>query len=70
MCLEMSTGFNHLSQTNVMYRVRHLARAHGKSLQVLMHMSLALLSNHAISRHLPFFFLKKIQQNELDEYDA
>ena len=34
-----------------MYRVRHLARAHGKSLQVLMRMSLALLSNHAISRH-------------------
>ena len=33
-----------------MYKVRHLARAHGKSLQVLMRMSLALLSNHAISR--------------------
>ena len=32
-----------------MYRVRHLARAHGKSLAVLMRMSLALLSNHAIS---------------------
>ena len=34
-----------------MYKVRHLARAHGKNLQVLMRMSLALLSNHAISRH-------------------
>ena len=33
-----------------MYIVRHLARVHGKSLQVLMRMSLALLSNHAISR--------------------
>ena len=30
-----------------MYRVRHLARAHGKSQQVLMRMSLAFLSNHA-----------------------
>ena len=42
-----------------MYRVRHLARAHGKSLAVLMRMSLALLSNHAISTHLPFFFFKE-----------
>ena len=32
-----------------MYRVRLLARAHGKSLQVLMRISLALLSNHAKS---------------------
>ena len=52
-----------------MYRVRHLARAHGKSLRALMRMSLALLSNHAISTHLPFF-KKKIQQNELVEYNA
>ena len=36
-----------------MYRVRHLARAHGNSLIALMRMSLALLSNHAISRHAP-----------------
>ena len=49
-----------------MYIVRHLARAHGKNLQVLMRMSLSLLGNHAISRHLPFF----IQQNELVEYNA
>ena len=46
-----------------------MAKAHGKSLPVLMRMSLALLSNHAISRHLPFF-KKKIQQNELVEYNA
>ena len=55
-----------------MYWVRHLARAHGKSLIALMRMSLALLSNHAISRHLPFLKKKQQQQqqNELVEYNA
>ena len=49
-----------------MYIVRHLARAHGKSLQVLMRMSLALLSNHAVSRHLPFFKKKDNKTNWLN----
>ena len=53
-----------------MYKVRHLARAHGKSLRVLMRMLLALLSNHAISRQCDYFVREVFSDKLLELFDV
>ena len=67
--IEISTGFIYEQTKNLIYKVSHLARAHGQALKDQSRMSLVLLSNHEIllrndrtSRRLSLFLFTRYAQ--------